>query len=526
MQPFATVLAPLAHAFLSFAQSAAPVAVTAVWQGIAITAALALCLQFAPRLSATHRFAVWSAGFVVVAGLPFLPALAFSAISANASNSAAASPHAWLQFDSRWTVVVAAVWLLASAARATDLLLHSLRLRRLWRSATPIEPPATSTPGRRFQICTTPRIDRPSVIGFFAPRILIPDWLFARLTSSELDQIVLHESEHLRRGDDWTNLLQKLCLVLFPLNPALWWMERQICKSREMACDEGVIRITHAPRAYAACLTSIAERGLERRTEALSLGAWQRRPELVQRVHSILRGSRTLPPFAARAVLGVLGCGLLAASFELAHSPQLVAFVPARATAPVSSIAAAHEPTGLIDAAYTSDRPRTTNMSQFRAVPAVAKFPASEPASIRASHQRATHTQLASVPIADLRSPAPHARNVIAKLNLNAAQSDLAQQPAPAQPNHGQSEQWLVLTTWEQVETSRPDTRNVADYDTGNAKTDSPTQPSSQAASRITITRLILRVLPAGSESVSKPASKSVQPAAVPIGNGWFVFQL
>ncbi|MEI4861539.1 M56 family metallopeptidase, partial [Klebsiella pneumoniae] len=81
---------------------------------------------------------------------------------------------------------------------------------------------------------------------------LIPDWLFARMTAGELEQIVMHEAEHLRRRDDWTNLLQKLCLVLFPLNPALVWMERRLCREREMACDEGVIRMTRAPRAYAA----------------------------------------------------------------------------------------------------------------------------------------------------------------------------------------------------------------------------------------------------------------------------------
>jgi beta-lactamase regulating signal transducer with metallopeptidase domain len=28
----------------------------------------------------------------------------------------------------------------------------------------------------------------------------------------------MHEMEHLRRADDWTNLLQKLALVFFPLN--------------------------------------------------------------------------------------------------------------------------------------------------------------------------------------------------------------------------------------------------------------------------------------------------------------------
>ncbi len=53
---------------------------------------------------------------------------------------------------------------------------------------------------------------------------------------------------------------------LFPLNPALAWMERRLCREREMACDEGVVRSTQAPRAYAACLASLAERRLERRT--------------------------------------------------------------------------------------------------------------------------------------------------------------------------------------------------------------------------------------------------------------------
>jgi len=73
------------------------------------------------------------------------------------------------------------------------------------------------------EICTTTSLQRPSVIGFTKPRILIPDWLFARLTAGELEQIVLHEAEHLRRRDDWTNLLQKICLALFPLNPGLVW---------------------------------------------------------------------------------------------------------------------------------------------------------------------------------------------------------------------------------------------------------------------------------------------------------------
>ena len=268
----------------------------------------------------------------------------------------------WLQLDIRWSLAIAALWAAASLFRAADLAIHSFRLGKLWKTALPVEPGdsadallvrLTRVPGRRpVQICTTRQLDRPSVIGFFAPRILIPDWLFARLTPGELEQIVLHEAEHLRRGDDWTNLFQKLCLVLFPLNPALWWIERRLCQEREMACDDGVIRVTHAPRAYAACLASLAERGLQRRAEALSLGAWQRRPELVHRVHSILARNHALSPLATRALLGALSCGLVFGSVELARCPQLIAFVPAQHAPEVPQAAVHSEPPRLLNAAY------------------------------------------------------------------------------------------------------------------------------------------------------------------------------
>ena len=172
------------------------------------------------------------------------------------------------ELDSRWGFAIAALWLAASAFRAAELAFHSLRLRRLWRARLRLKSKGIfarcslpQLPARRIEICTTRDLDRPSVIGFFAPRILIPEWLFSRLTPGELEQVVLHEAEHLRRRDDWTQSAAEAFLVLFPLNPALAWMERRLCREREMACDEGVVRRTQAPRAYAACLASLAERG-------------------------------------------------------------------------------------------------------------------------------------------------------------------------------------------------------------------------------------------------------------------------
>jgi hypothetical protein len=213
---------------------------------------------------------------------------------------------------------------------------------------------------RGVELCTSKDVDRPSVIGFFSPRILIPEELFARLTTAEFGQIVLHEVGHLRRGDDWINLLQKLSLVLVPLNPVLLWIERRLCLERELACDDDVLRLTKAPKAYATCLTNLAEHRLEQRlgwrAATLSLGAWERKSELARRVHSILLGGKRMGTAQARVVMGVLVLGLLGGSAELARCPQLVSFsraaLPVRAEAQSSSGAGAAIGSGYVPVAF------------------------------------------------------------------------------------------------------------------------------------------------------------------------------
>ena len=143
-------------------------------------------------------------------------------------------------------------------------------------------------PRRAAELCVSDEVARPSVLGFFRPRILVPPALVEALTPQELQQVVLHEMEHLRRGDDWTNLLQKIGLVFFPLNPVLLWVERRLCAERELACDDRVVRSSAGRKAYALCLTRMAEFSILRRSFSLVLGLWERRPELVRRVQRII----------------------------------------------------------------------------------------------------------------------------------------------------------------------------------------------------------------------------------------------
>jgi Zn-dependent protease with chaperone function len=305
---------------------------SAVWEGAVLALCVVLCLRLLPRLSAAARSVVWMNVFLLLVLLQFVPYFATRI-------SAASSGHpAPVHLNLLWSFVIAGAWLLLSMTRGMQLISSAIRLHGLATRAIPVDAgpdlnallqirAAGSTAVRAAELCTSTEVHRPSVLGFFRPRILVPPALLERLTAEELQQVVLHEMEHLRRADDWTNLAQKLALVLFPLNPALFWVERRLCAERELACDDSVLSSSCGRKAYALCLTHLAEYSMLRRSLSLALGAWERQSELVRRVHRILR--RPGKSHSARQTMIFTGsltfAGLLCA-VALARSPQLVSF--------------------------------------------------------------------------------------------------------------------------------------------------------------------------------------------------------
>ena len=340
----------------------------AVWQGVLLAAVSALCLRLIPALTAAARFLVWLTVAVLTLLLPFVQTSAPYALGSHAFPRTLS-----LSLDSRWTVFVAAVWAVASLVRAVQLATGAVTLYRLARAATPIAAPeicaALLAKSRRaeshpVQLCSSTHVDRPSVLGFFHPRILLPAGLIATLTPEELYQVLLHELEHLRRRDDWTNLLGRLALVIFPLNPVLLWLERRLATERELACDDRVLEATGARKSYAAFLAHLAEHTLLRRGVSLALslvgisaaplnGLKPSRSELGRRVTRILGfPTRTLNPRISAALVTGLIVLTTGGSVELAHSPQLIQF-----TSPEAQFAAttnSHTDAQFLPVAYHS----------------------------------------------------------------------------------------------------------------------------------------------------------------------------
>jgi hypothetical protein len=226
------------------------------------------------------------------------------------------------------------------------------------------------------------------VIGFVNPAIVIPRWLLQELSPSELQQILLHELAHLRRWDDWTNLAQKILKALLFFHPAAWWIEKQLSLEREMACDDAVVAETANPRAYAECLTHLAEKSFVRRSLALAQAALGRIRQTSLRVAQILDADRPSVPTNGwkPAVLLVAGFAIACAT-GISRAPRLVgfedSFPKAAQIASVSSGPSGASPSAAFLASYSSTGPRATE-SGITPRPVKAKFISPQPRVIPA----------------------------------------------------------------------------------------------------------------------------------------------
>jgi beta-lactamase regulating signal transducer with metallopeptidase domain len=113
--------------------------------------------------------------------------------------------------------------------------------------------------GRAVRVRASDCVRTAAVLGLTRPVIAMPRDAAAALTPHEIDQVVLHEYAHVQRYDDWTKLLQVLIGAFAGWHPAVRLMMREIDFEREAACDDYVVDVTGAPRAYARCLTKVIE---------------------------------------------------------------------------------------------------------------------------------------------------------------------------------------------------------------------------------------------------------------------------
>jgi beta-lactamase regulating signal transducer with metallopeptidase domain len=235
----------------------------------------------------------------------------------------------------RFLAAFAITWMLLSLVMLSRLAFGFRKLQGLKADARPAPPEwqmqlarlrRTNGIGRQTQVLISSGIAAPMSLGFIHPAILVPRTLLDTLSNAELEHVVLHELAHLRRGDDWTNLAEKLITAIVPIHPAVYWIGRRMSIEREMACDDWVIAATGTAKPYAASLAKVAELTQWRGADILAAGATGNRSQLFARVHNMLNETRNAAP---KLALGPLVAAIAAAGTLIyvgARAPQMIAF--------------------------------------------------------------------------------------------------------------------------------------------------------------------------------------------------------
>lgn len=111
---------------------------------------------------------------------------------------------------------------------------------------------------RRVTVAVCERIAAPVLIGIVRPMILLPPSALTGWSPDEIEMVLLHELAHVRRWDNFVNLLQRFVESLLFFHPAVWLVSNWVRREREACCDAVVVGRTNRPHAYAEMLVALA----------------------------------------------------------------------------------------------------------------------------------------------------------------------------------------------------------------------------------------------------------------------------
>ena len=197
-------------------------------------------------------------------------------LAPSASSEAAPAPARRPQAPKTWAVtfgpttgaVLMGIYLLCLAFRFGKLVWAWMRSIQIRPTASPHSTPlALEKVWERglkafdlsgVELLSSPIVSSPVMTGVWHKTIILPEFLFAETSEDVLTTAIGHEMAHIARHDFALNLLYELLYLAVSFHPAAWIIRREIERTREMACDELVIRQLMDPGAYARSIMSIA----------------------------------------------------------------------------------------------------------------------------------------------------------------------------------------------------------------------------------------------------------------------------
>lgn len=246
---------------------------------------------------------------------------------------------------SPWELTLAiGIWLLGAAWVLIPKLRARQALGRLVCASRPVTQPTVSESllrcrtllglRRQTAVRTSAAVSSPLVTGLLRPVILLPD---QPMEPETLKCLLLHELNHIRRGDLWVRLGSIAALTIHWYNPLFHLLDRTVREVGEERCDEDVAVLLNRQERlrYGQILLQMAAGNTE------GTGPWvlclSSREALERRLRKMLH----TPPLKGRkrllallAAAAVLSCGTAAAWFSREPLITAATEAPAVQTAP------------------------------------------------------------------------------------------------------------------------------------------------------------------------------------------------
>jgi bla regulator protein BlaR1 len=235
------------------------------------------------------------------------------------------TPSAIASGLSRVTPVLVGLWLCGILAVFAAWGRQWRRMSAAMRAATPLREGREVEALRRMEL--TLGIHRPielrqsrvsvepGVLGIVRPVLIWPEGISEHLDGAQLEAIVAHEAQHVRRRDNLASAIHMIVEAIFWFHPLVWWLGARLVKERERACDEGVLELGGERRAYAEGILKVCEFCL---TSPLDCMAGVAGGDLKKRMVSIMT-EQTLQrvDFGRKLLLGTAGLAVIAGPIVL-----------------------------------------------------------------------------------------------------------------------------------------------------------------------------------------------------------------
>ena len=251
--------------------------------------------------------------------------------------------HASLSLPS-FATLLRSIWAVGTALLLLGLAIDLRRLRSLRRAGLPwlekkdlVRSLAIARGVRTpVDVLLHEGIHAPLTCGLRNPAILLPidanDW-----SAADLRRALVHELEHLRRGDWATQLVGRVVCACYWFHPLIWMAWQRLHLEAERACDDAVLECTESTQ-YAEQLVSLARRMSTART--LPSLAMANRSDLSARVVALLDGTQSRGRVGSAAAAGVVSvAGLVAVLVACLRASTAQAAAPvATRTAPPGKV--------------------------------------------------------------------------------------------------------------------------------------------------------------------------------------------